>query len=84
MTGEAPGADPARIRKRTVTVSGHVTSVSLEEGFWQVLKDIAQHRQISINALVSEVDSARRGNLSSALRVYVLCELQRRPGSVPQ
>ncbi len=67
--------DPARIRKRTVTVSGHVTSVSLEEAFWDVLKEIAASRDLSINNLVSEVDATRSGNLSSALRVFVLSEL---------
>lgn len=76
--------DPARIRKRTVTVSGHVTSVSLEEAFWDVLKDIAAARDLSINGLVSEIDSTRSGNLSSALRVFVLSELLTGKPSVPE
>ena len=70
--------DPARIRKRTVTVSGHVTSVSMEEAFWDAWKAIATARDLSINGLVSEVDATRSGNLSSALRVFVLSELQNR------
>ena len=70
--------DPARIRKRTVTVSGHVTSISLEEAFWDGLKQIAAARGLSINGLVSEVDATRSGNLSSALRVFVLSEVQGR------
>ena len=69
-------ADPTQLRKRTVTVSGHQTSISLEEAFWAALKAIAQRRDLSINALVSEVDATRSGNLSSALRVYVLADLQ--------
>lgn len=77
------GGDPTRLRKRTVTVSGHQTSVSLEEAFWEALKVIAQRRDLSINALVSEVDSTRSGNLSSALRVFVLTDLQA-GGSVPE
>lgn len=76
--------DPARIRKRTVTVSGHVTSVSMEEAFWDALKQIAAARDISINGLVSEVDATRSGNLSSALRVFVLSELLSRKPSVPE
>lgn len=71
------GRDPAALKKRTVIVSGHVTSVSLEEGFWAELKRAAQERGLSINQLVSEVDAARKGNLSSALRVFVLTELTR-------
>ncbi|MEO9902520.1 ribbon-helix-helix domain-containing protein [Nisaea sp.] len=76
--------DPTRIRKRTVTVSGHVTSVSLEEAFWDVLKGIAAARDLSINSLVSEVDATRSGNLSSALRVFVLSELLGGTPSVPE
>jgi len=79
------GTDPTRLRKRTVTVSGHQTSISLEEAFWEALKEIARRRALSINALVSEIDATRTGNLSSALRVYVLADLQRgRDGSVPE
>lgn len=66
------------IQKRSVIIAGHRTSVSLEPEFWAALKDIAQHRGRSINELVTEVDSQRRGNLSSALRVYVLTYLQSR------
>lgn len=70
-------ADQTRLRKRTVTVAGHQTSISLEEAFWEALKEIARRRDLSINALVSEVDATRSGNLSSALRVFVLADLQR-------
>ncbi len=66
------------IQKRSVIIAGHRTSVSLEPEFWAALKDIAQHRGLSINELVTEVDGQRRGNLSSALRVYVLTFLQAR------
>lgn len=71
-------SDPtlSRIRKRSVTIAGHATSVSLEEAFWQGLKDIAQSRGLSLNALISEIDEMRPetdpGNLSSAIRVFVL------------
>jgi predicted DNA-binding ribbon-helix-helix protein len=58
--------------KRSLTIAGHATSISLEEPFWQELRRIARLRGLSLAALVSEVDLGRRGNLSSALRVYVL------------
>lgn len=66
------------IQKRSVIIAGHRTSVSLEPEFWAALKDIAQHRGVSINELVTEIDGQRRGNLSSALRVFVLTFLQGR------
>ena len=66
----------ARIRKRSVVIAGHASSVSLEEAFWRALKKIAQARRQSVNALISEIDRERpndlSGNLSSAIRVFVL------------
>lgn len=64
------------IQKRSVIIAGHRTSVSLEPEFWAALKDIAQRRALSINELVTEIDGQRQGNLSSALRVYVLKFIQ--------
>ncbi len=58
--------------KRSVVVSGHRTSVSLENPFWDVLTQIATDQNVSLNKLITEVDRQRDGNLSSALRVYVL------------
>jgi len=71
------------IPKRSVIVAGHRTSVSLEEPFWSRLKEIARQRNMSINDLVTEIDASetatgRPGNLSSALRLHVLSELERR------
>ena len=65
------------IRKHSVRISGHVTSVSLEEPFWQALKEIAAARNMSVNKLVGEIDASRTragdmDGLSSALRVYAL------------
>tara|TARA_R110002096_G_scaffold326235_2_gene520244 strand:+ start:1718 stop:1972 length:255 start_codon:yes stop_codon:yes gene_type:complete len=65
-----------QLRRRSVTIAGHRTSVSLEDPFWDELKRIAADRNISIAQIVGEVDKHRQGNLSSALRVYVLRELQ--------
>ena len=63
------------IGKYSVAIDGHRTSVSLEPEFWQALKNIAAARRESLSALVSEVDRTRQGNLSSALRVFVLEEM---------
>ncbi|HVO16979.1 MAG TPA: ribbon-helix-helix domain-containing protein [Alphaproteobacteria bacterium] len=60
------------IVKRSVVIDGHRTSVSLEPAFWEALKEIAERRSLSINKLIAEIDRGRTGNLSSAIRVYVL------------
>lgn len=73
----APEASPAQIVKYSVSIAGHRTSVSLEPKFWDLLRESAARRNISINALVSEIDETRSGNLSSAIRLYVLDELMR-------
>ncbi len=62
----------ARIRKHSVVLAGHRTSVSLEDAFWAELKTIAARQGRSLNDLIAEIDRERQGNLSSALRVYVL------------
>ncbi len=62
------------IGKYSVAIDGHRTSVSLEPEFWRALKQIAAARRVTLGALVSEVDRTREGNLSSALRVFVLKE----------
>ena len=62
--------------KRSVVVSGHRTSVSLETPFWEVLTQIATVQNMSLNKLITEVDRQRDGNLSSAIRIYVLRRLQ--------
>lgn len=60
------------IRKRSVVIAGHRTSVSLEDIFWEQLQLIAKHQRISVNALVESIDRERAANLSSAIRVFVL------------
>lgn len=73
------------IRKRSVVLAGHRTSISLEAEFWDALRAIALRRGLSVNALVAEVDAARDPaaprNLSSALRVFVLACYRR--GELP-
>ncbi|MCR9213127.1 MAG: ribbon-helix-helix domain-containing protein [Proteobacteria bacterium] len=63
------------IAKHSVTISGHRTSLSVEAEFWELLQDIAARRRISLNQLVTEIDAGRTGNLSSAIRLYVLQDL---------
>ena len=59
--------------KRSVVVAGHKTSVSLEDEFWKGLKEIAGGRHVTLSDLVGTIDSERRhGNLSSAIRLFVL------------
>ncbi len=67
------------MRKRSVTIDGHGTSVLLEEEFWAELSTLSKARELSLNALVAEIDKARQapGNLASALRLHVLRELRK-------
>lgn len=60
--------------KRSVTLRGHRTSVTLEPLFWQALKDIARERGLAVNALAAEIDSQRdlETGLATALRVHIL------------
>jgi predicted DNA-binding ribbon-helix-helix protein len=61
------------IVKRSIVVGGHKTSVSLEDEFWGALKKIAAFRRVTLSDLVGSIDSQRQhGNLSSAVRLFVL------------
>ena len=64
--------DQTMLRKRSVLISGHQTSISIEDAFWMELKSICKHENKSLNQIATEVDERRSGNLSSALRVYIL------------
>ena len=67
--------------KRSIVIAGHKTSVSLEDAFWKGLKDIAGDRDITLSDLVAEIDLERReGNLSSAIRLFVLLHYQAHGG----
>ena len=72
----------ARPVKRSLTLRGHRTSVSLEEPFWQAFREIAAERRLTINALAAEIDTARGtdAGLASAIRVFVLEHYRRRGG----
>ncbi|MBT4888319.1 MAG: ribbon-helix-helix domain-containing protein [Rhodospirillales bacterium] len=69
-------SDDSIIKKRSVLIAGHRTSVSIESIFWDSLKDMATGRGISINQLITEIDEGRAGNLSSAVRVFVMKNLK--------
>lgn len=67
-----------RPRKRSLTLKGHATSVSLEDPFWTEFVRIAQTRGISVNGLASELDAHRTppASLASAIRLFVLSEVK--------
>jgi len=64
------------VKKRSVTLKGHATSITLEDAFWDALKMIADQSGKSVASLINEIDEHRldsqSGGLSSAIRVYVL------------
>jgi len=67
--------------KRSIVIAGHKTSVSLEDAFWMGLKEIATGRDMTLSDLVASIDTDRRhGNLSSAIRLYVLDHYRGRTG----
>jgi predicted DNA-binding ribbon-helix-helix protein len=62
----------AKDLKRSLTIAGHRTSLSLEPEFWQALQDLARSEKKTVAALVGEVDRSRgTRNLSSAIRVWL-------------
>tara|TARA_Y100001970_G_C14106135_1_gene788218 strand:- start:533 stop:790 length:258 start_codon:yes stop_codon:yes gene_type:complete len=67
------------IKKRSVNISGHRTSISIEEQFWEVLKEISEYNKKSINSIILEIDKKRNidTNLSSAIRLFVLNKLRK-------
>ncbi|NRB04655.1 MAG: ribbon-helix-helix domain-containing protein [Rhodobacteraceae bacterium] len=69
-----------RPQKHSLTLQGHRTSISLEPEFWQAFRDIAREKGMPLNALASEIDVSRQGDigLASAIRLYVLTTLQAR------
>jgi predicted DNA-binding ribbon-helix-helix protein len=74
--------------KRSVVVGGHKTSVSLEEAFWNGMKEISGERAMTLSELVGSIDAGRQhGNLSSAIRLFVLDHFKSRaaaPGGQPR
>lgn len=60
------------VKKRSISIAGHPTSISLEDDFWDALSFIAKENKQSLASLVTMIDKTREGNLSSALRLYAL------------
>jgi len=76
MIGPPPGGFMGPV-KRSVTIAGHQTSISLEPLFWQALEAEAEERALPLNALIAEIDAVRiladdPPNLASALRTWLL------------
>jgi predicted DNA-binding ribbon-helix-helix protein len=70
----------ATLRKHSVRIAGHPTSLSMEDAFWQELTAIASRRGTSVNELIATIDDGRTGSLSAAVRLFVLGDLQSRAG----
>ena len=67
--------------KRSIVIAGHKTSVSLEDAFWKGLREIAVNRELTLSDLVASIDTGRHnGNLSSAIRLFVLEHYRTQPG----
>ena len=76
------GEVKSSIVKRSVIIAGQKTSVSLEDAFWEGLKDIAKARRTTLSDLVTSIDTDREhGNLSSTLRLFVLGHYDKRAAS---
>ncbi len=68
-----PNGPADTIRKRSVMINGHKTSVSLEDQFWDSIKEIAAEREQRLTELINFIAEGRdRANLSSALRIFAL------------
>jgi predicted DNA-binding ribbon-helix-helix protein len=68
----------SQLLKRSIVITGHKTSVSLEDAFWSALKKIAATRKIPLSDLVSTIANEwKHGNLSSAIRLFVLDHYRR-------
>jgi predicted DNA-binding ribbon-helix-helix protein len=73
-----------RPQKRSFSIQGHRTSISLEGAFWQALKQAAAESNMTLAALISAIDKSRgEAGLSSAVRVWLLRRLQERTGDTP-
>jgi len=65
------------LKKHSIIIAGHASSVTMEPEFWDELKKISERDGVSINQLVSAIDAERDGNLSSAIRLFVLNDLRK-------
>ncbi|ALK10677.1 hypothetical protein BVIR_2914 [Blastochloris viridis] len=80
MTTKRANEMKSPVVKRSIVIAGHKTSVSLEDAFWDALKEIALLRRTTLSDLVASIDGGRNhGNLSSAIRLFVLDHYRSRP-----
>jgi predicted DNA-binding ribbon-helix-helix protein len=71
-------------RKRSVTIRGHRTSITLEDAFWRALRDVSQAEARTVPAIIGEIDAGRgSSSLSAAIRVYLLEYFRRGPMARP-
>lgn len=68
--------EDAKLEKHSVTIAGHRTSISLEKCFWRHLRQQAAARGLSLNEIVRQIDEARAGSLSGAIRAFILQTLE--------
>ena len=64
------------MKKHSVELSGHRTSIALEDEFWQELKKIAKNKSTSVRQILMQIDDNHQGNLSSSVRLFILHERQ--------
>ena len=64
------------VKKRSIVIGSHKTSISLEDKFWACLRQIARERATTVSKLIGILDAERNGNLSSTIRVFVLDRYQ--------
>lgn len=68
--------EDAKLKKRSVTISGHRTSISIEQCFWRHLKRYADMDTLSLSELIRQIDEARSRSLSGSIRAYILQRLE--------
>jgi predicted DNA-binding ribbon-helix-helix protein len=82
---KSPNRTKRLVPKRGIMIDGHKTSISLEDQFWQALREIAKERGSTLQDLVANIGADRRkGNLSSAIRVFILGYYQDQTSALKQ
>lgn len=76
-------SEGGKFYKKSVSLHGHKTSISLEKAFWLALEKSACDQGISLSQLIQNIDENRQGNLASALRLYVLSEALKKQKGPP-
>jgi predicted DNA-binding ribbon-helix-helix protein len=80
---KSPDVKMSAVIKRSIVIDGHKTSVSLEDEFWDGLREVADRESTTLSTLVGHIDRDRTScNLSSAIRVFVFNRLRTRQGTM--